>query len=192
MVILDLFIFVARWTWGFVCVASINISHFWWQSSCGSSSAIILVSVWTKMWLGSRYRICTRTSCSHIDPLGVRGWNLCCSYWTGRIFFPCCMSMFIMKLYMNVFWKHTHTHMYICVYIYILLLYIRNWFKIRTLSLINPDLIKSSHMSKVRVPVGRLTLELPAGMLDDDKGDFVGTAVREVPLSLSLMHTHIY
>ncbi|KAK4558043.1 hypothetical protein RGQ29_007698 [Quercus rubra] len=33
---------------------------------------------------------------------------------------------------------------------------------------------------QVRVPVGRLTLELPAGMLDDDKGDFVGTAVREV------------
>uniref|UniRef100_A0A9I9CLY0 Nudix hydrolase domain-containing protein n=1 Tax=Cucumis melo TaxID=3656 RepID=A0A9I9CLY0_CUCME len=30
------------------------------------------------------------------------------------------------------------------------------------------------------VPVGKLMLELPAGMLDDDKGDFVGTAVREV------------
>ncbi|KAF8380356.1 hypothetical protein HHK36_027841 [Tetracentron sinense] len=33
---------------------------------------------------------------------------------------------------------------------------------------------------QVRVPVGRLILELPAGMLDDDKGDFIGTAVREV------------
>ncbi|XP_052209533.1 nudix hydrolase 14, chloroplastic [Diospyros lotus] len=33
---------------------------------------------------------------------------------------------------------------------------------------------------QVRVPVGRLILELPAGMLADDKGDFVGTAVREV------------
>nr|POF26553.1 nudix hydrolase 14, chloroplastic [Quercus suber] len=33
---------------------------------------------------------------------------------------------------------------------------------------------------QVRVPVGRLILELPAGMLDDDKGDFVGTAAREV------------
>ena len=33
---------------------------------------------------------------------------------------------------------------------------------------------------KARVPVGRIILELPAGMLDDDKGDFVGTAVREV------------
>ncbi|PON57456.1 Dihydroneopterin triphosphate diphosphatase [Parasponia andersonii] len=33
---------------------------------------------------------------------------------------------------------------------------------------------------QVRVPVGRLILELPAGMLDDDKSDFVGTAVREV------------
>uniref|UniRef100_A0A5B7BEW4 Nudix hydrolase domain-containing protein n=1 Tax=Davidia involucrata TaxID=16924 RepID=A0A5B7BEW4_DAVIN len=33
---------------------------------------------------------------------------------------------------------------------------------------------------QARVPVGRLILELPAGMLDDDKGDFVGTAVREV------------
>ncbi|KAG2408332.1 Nudix hydrolase [Vigna angularis] len=31
-----------------------------------------------------------------------------------------------------------------------------------------------------RVPVGRIILELPAGMLDDNKGDFVGTAVREV------------
>ena len=42
-------------------------------------------------------------------------------------------------------------------------------------------------MFKVRVPVGKLMLELPAGMLDDDKGDFVGTAVREVQsLSLSL------
>ncbi|XP_047946161.1 nudix hydrolase 14, chloroplastic isoform X2 [Salvia hispanica] len=33
---------------------------------------------------------------------------------------------------------------------------------------------------QVRVPVGKLMLELPAGMLDDDKGDIVGTAVREV------------
>ncbi|KAI5655598.1 hypothetical protein M9H77_32785 [Catharanthus roseus] len=33
---------------------------------------------------------------------------------------------------------------------------------------------------QVRVPVGRLILELPAGMLDDDSGDFLGTAVREV------------
>lgn len=33
---------------------------------------------------------------------------------------------------------------------------------------------------QVRVPTGRVILELPAGMLDDDKGDFVGTAVREV------------
>ncbi|KAJ3672482.1 hypothetical protein LUZ60_007203 [Juncus effusus] len=33
---------------------------------------------------------------------------------------------------------------------------------------------------QVRVPVGKFVLELPAGMLDDDKGDFVGTAVREV------------
>ncbi|KAI3468836.1 hypothetical protein Pfo_025499 [Paulownia fortunei] len=33
---------------------------------------------------------------------------------------------------------------------------------------------------QVRVPVGKLILELPAGMLDDDKGDIVGTAVREV------------
>lgn len=33
---------------------------------------------------------------------------------------------------------------------------------------------------QVRVPAGRFVLELPAGMLDDDEGDFVGTAVREV------------
>lgn len=33
---------------------------------------------------------------------------------------------------------------------------------------------------QVRVPTGRVILELPAGMLDDDNGDFVGTAVREV------------
>ncbi|KAJ8555685.1 hypothetical protein K7X08_013181 [Anisodus acutangulus] len=33
---------------------------------------------------------------------------------------------------------------------------------------------------QVRVPVGRLILELPAGMLDDDQGDIAGTAVREV------------
>ncbi|KAL6861586.1 hypothetical protein ACP4OV_017286 [Aristida adscensionis] len=33
---------------------------------------------------------------------------------------------------------------------------------------------------QVRVPVGKFVLELPAGMLDDEKGDFVGTAVREV------------
>lgn len=39
---------------------------------------------------------------------------------------------------------------------------------------------------QVRVPVGRLILELPAGMLDDDQGDFAGTAVREVSLSLSI------
>lgn len=57
----------------------------------------------------------------------------------------------------------------------------------------NPDLIGSSSMSKVRVPIGRLILELPAGMLDDDKGDFVGTAAREVSLSLSLrINTLVY
>ncbi|XP_077235120.1 nudix hydrolase homolog 14 [Tasmannia lanceolata] len=33
---------------------------------------------------------------------------------------------------------------------------------------------------QARVPVGRFILELPAGMLDDDKGDVIGTAVREV------------
>ncbi|CAD6341835.1 unnamed protein product [Miscanthus lutarioriparius] len=32
---------------------------------------------------------------------------------------------------------------------------------------------------QVRVPVGKFLLELLAGMLDDEKGDFVGTAVRE-------------
>ncbi|KAG5537101.1 hypothetical protein RHGRI_024516 [Rhododendron griersonianum] len=42
------------------------------------------------------------------------------------------------------------------------------------------DVIDKETGKKVRVPVGRLVLELPAGMLDDDKGDFVGTAVREV------------
>lgn len=45
----------------------------------------------------------------------------------------------------------------------------------------------NSCMFKVRVPVGRLILELPAGMLDDDKGAFVGTAVREVSFSLQLL-----
>lgn len=34
---------------------------------------------------------------------------------------------------------------------------------------------------QARVPVGRTIMELPAGMLDDDAGDFVGTAAREVP-----------
>ncbi|XLT80052.1 hypothetical protein HN873_001805, partial [Arachis hypogaea] len=29
---------------------------------------------------------------------------------------------------------------------------------------------------QARVPTGRIILELPTGMLDDDKGDFVGTA----------------
>ena len=33
----------------------------------------------------------------------------------------------------------------------------------------NPD--EFSCMSKVRAPTGRLVLELPAGMLDGDKGD---------------------
>ncbi|PWZ14333.1 Nudix hydrolase 14, chloroplastic [Zea mays] len=33
---------------------------------------------------------------------------------------------------------------------------------------------------QVRVPIGKFMLELPAGMLDDEKGDFVGTAVHEV------------
>ncbi|CAN6208906.1 unnamed protein product [Urochloa humidicola] len=33
---------------------------------------------------------------------------------------------------------------------------------------------------QVRVPIGKFVLELPAGMLDDEKGDFVVTAVREV------------
>lgn len=47
-------------------------------------------------------------------------------------------------------------------------------------SIVMEILILNTCMFKVRVPVGRLVLELPAGMLDDDKGDFVGTAVREV------------
>uniref|UniRef100_A0A804MV65 Nudix hydrolase domain-containing protein n=1 Tax=Zea mays TaxID=4577 RepID=A0A804MV65_MAIZE len=33
---------------------------------------------------------------------------------------------------------------------------------------------------QVRVPIGKFLLEPPAGMLDDEKGDFVGTAVHEV------------
>eukprot|EP00252_Welwitschia_mirabilis_P011365 TRINITY_DN2555_c0_g1_i1.p1 TRINITY_DN2555_c0_g1~~TRINITY_DN2555_c0_g1_i1.p1 ORF type:complete len:335 (+),score=73.87 TRINITY_DN2555_c0_g1_i1:65-1069(+) len=33
---------------------------------------------------------------------------------------------------------------------------------------------------QARVPVGKTIMELPAGMLDDDKGDFIGTAAREV------------
>lgn len=33
---------------------------------------------------------------------------------------------------------------------------------------------------QARVPVGRVLLELPAGMLDDNAGDFVGAAAREV------------
>lgn len=40
-------------------------------------------------------------------------------------------------------------------------------------------------MIQGRVPAGKMLLELPAGMLDDDKGDFVGTAVREVLIFLS-------
>ncbi|XP_015900349.3 nudix hydrolase 14, chloroplastic isoform X1 [Ziziphus jujuba] len=43
---------------------------------------------------------------------------------------------------------------------------------------------------QVRVPVGRLILELPAGMLDDDKGAFVGTAVREVEEEIG-MHLNL-
>ncbi|AQL02386.1 Nudix hydrolase 14 chloroplastic [Zea mays] len=38
---------------------------------------------------------------------------------------------------------------------------------------------------QVRVPIGKFLLELPAGMLDDEKGDFVGTAVREVSILAS-------
>ena len=41
-------------------------------------------------------------------------------------------------------------------------------------------------MYKVRVPVGKRILELPAGMLENDKGDFIGTAAREVSLSMSI------
>ncbi|KAJ1257780.1 hypothetical protein BS78_10G022300 [Paspalum vaginatum] len=42
------------------------------------------------------------------------------------------------------------------------------------------DIVDEETKTKVRVPVGKFLLELPAGMLDDEKGDFVGTAVREV------------
>lgn len=35
-------------------------------------------------------------------------------------------------------------------------------------------------MFKPRVPVGKLILEIPAGMIDDKAGDIIGTAVREV------------
>lgn len=50
----------------------------------------------------------------------------------------------------------------------------------------------SSFHVKVRVPVGRLILELPAGMLDDDKGDFLGTAVREVSVSFAFSTSVLY
>jgi len=43
---------------------------------------------------------------------------------------------------------------------------------------------------KVRVPIGKFLLELPAGMLDDEKGDFVGTAVREL-LEASTYQLHL-
>lgn len=49
-----------------------------------------------------------------------------------------------------------------------------------------PILMLEILIYKARVPVGRVILELPAGMLDDDKGDFVGTAVREVCFFFSL------
>jgi len=39
---------------------------------------------------------------------------------------------------------------------------------------------------QARVPVGRTILELPAGMLDDDDGDLVGTPAREVQCSILL------
>ncbi|CAN6466440.1 unnamed protein product [Victoria cruziana] len=42
------------------------------------------------------------------------------------------------------------------------------------------EIIDKQTGKRARVPVGRFILELPAGMLDDDGGDVVGTAVREV------------
>ncbi|GKV48638.1 hypothetical protein SLEP1_g55436 [Rubroshorea leprosula] len=39
--------------------------------------------------------------------------------------------------------------------------------------------IMSCLNSLTRVPTGRIVLELPVGMLDDDQGDFVGTVVCE-------------
>jgi len=57
-----------------------------------------------------------------------------------------------------------------------------------------PILMLNILIYKARVPVGRIILELPAGMLDDDKGDIVGTAVREVCFYLTLsssMKVHI-
>ncbi|KAL7188742.1 hypothetical protein ACSBR1_038579 [Camellia fascicularis] len=48
---------------------------------------------------------------------------------------------------------------------------------------------------QARVPVGRLILELPAGMLNGDNGDFVGTAIQEggcdEELSLFLYRGHV-
>lgn len=49
-----------------------------------------------------------------------------------------------------------------------------------------PSFLFNILIYKARVPVGRNILELPAGMLDDDKGDIVGTAVREVHFCLTL------
>ncbi|XP_010248024.1 PREDICTED: nudix hydrolase 14, chloroplastic isoform X2 [Nelumbo nucifera] len=43
---------------------------------------------------------------------------------------------------------------------------------------------------QARVPVGKFILELPAGMLDDDNGDFIGTAVREVEEEIG-MHLNL-
>ncbi|GKU90720.1 hypothetical protein SLEP1_g4680 [Rubroshorea leprosula] len=37
-----------------------------------------------------------------------------------------------------------------------------------------------SFLSKAKVPTGRVVLELPVGMLDDDQGDFVSTTVCEI------------
>lgn len=57
----------------------------------------------------------------------------------------------------------------------------KQWLKnSETGMLVNGAMSLAQVLIQVRVPVGRLVLELPAGMLDDDKGDFVETAVREV------------
>lgn len=64
-------------------IICLQIFHF---LGIASFSFLPLSFPWIKICLGSRYCVCSRTSCSCADPFGSRRRDLCCSYWTGAWF----------------------------------------------------------------------------------------------------------
>lgn len=148
----------------------ICVFHFLFPSlALVATRAISFQSLLLLLCVGSWYCLCTGSSCCSANPFGFWGWDVCCAYRTGRSSNHQLLYLYNVENYLTVLIRWGNLWKFSTPITFLTLKYIQIvW--------------------KVRVPVGRLILELPAGMLDDDHGDFAGTAVREVSLSSLSKH----